>query len=331
MKKNLTIADIAKELGVSKTTVSRAISGKGRIGDVTREKVMEYIRENDYVPNQMAKALATNKTFNIGVVMQGEYSVMELPFFQECIMGIHDIATENDYDVLLAITESANTTKLERLIRNHKVDGVILLRTFQKDASIEYLKKNKIPFAVVGSTDYDHVIQVDNDHAKACKELTAILLKQNMKKIALIGGNENYVVTKNRLKGFQDAFLEQDIPIQEDMIYLNMENPAFMEQCVEEILEKKAQCILCMDDVICLHMLNQLKQKDIQVPNDIKVASFYNSFLLENYLPSITSITFKAKEIARLACSKVFEVMDGKAVEEKTFRGYEISLRDSTK
>ena len=92
LEKNITIADVAEALGVSKTTVSRAISGKGRIGRETRERVLAYIEEHDYKPNVIAKGLAQSKTYNICVVMPGEYDVVDLTFFQECLFGIQEIA-----------------------------------------------------------------------------------------------------------------------------------------------------------------------------------------------------------------------------------------------
>ena len=82
MSNNITISDVAEALGVSKTTVSRAISGKGRIGAATRNRVLEYIQEHDYKPNVIARGLAQSKTFNICVVMPGDYALVELPFFQ---------------------------------------------------------------------------------------------------------------------------------------------------------------------------------------------------------------------------------------------------------
>ena len=91
-KKNITIADVAEALGVSKTTVSRAISGKGRIGQETRDRVLKYIEEHDYKPNVIAKGLAQSKTYNLCVVMPGEYDVVDLTFFQECLFGIQEIA-----------------------------------------------------------------------------------------------------------------------------------------------------------------------------------------------------------------------------------------------
>ena len=92
LEKNITIADVAEALGVSKTTVSRAISGKGRIGRETRERVLAYIEEHDYKPNVIAKGLAQSKTYNICVVMPGEYDVVDLTFFQECLFGIQELS-----------------------------------------------------------------------------------------------------------------------------------------------------------------------------------------------------------------------------------------------
>ena len=89
---NITISDIAEALGVSKTTVSRAISGKGRIGEETRKKVLDYIEKCDYKPNVIARGLAQSKTFNLCVVMPGNYAIVDLPFFQEVIAGIQEIA-----------------------------------------------------------------------------------------------------------------------------------------------------------------------------------------------------------------------------------------------
>ena len=118
LEKNITIADVAEALGVSKTTVSRAISGKGRIGRETRERVLAYIEEHDYKPNVIAKGLAQSKTYNICVVMPGEYDVVDLTFFQECLFGIQEIAGSMEYDILLSICRKNDISSLERITAN---------------------------------------------------------------------------------------------------------------------------------------------------------------------------------------------------------------------
>ena len=329
--KTLTIADIADTLGVSKTTVSRAISGKGRIGSETRERVLKYIDAHNYTPNVIAKSLAQNKTYNLAVVMPGDYELIDLPFFQNCIMGIQEIASSFDYDMLLTVCNNADVTKLERIVRNRKVDGVILLRSFMDDVQVEYLQEKNVPFVVTGSSNYKGVVQVDNDHRAACRELTSILLMKRMKKIALIGGNEEHVVTQSRLMGFKDAFADSGLAVDESLIYMNLDNPVLLDGKLDDIIKREVDCIVCMDDAICMEVLYKLRREGISVPDQIRVASFYNSSMLETHDPSITSLDFDAKELGMLVCRTLLDMIEGQKVQKKTLLGYEVRLRESTK
>lgn len=329
--KTLTIADIADALGVSKTTVSRAISGKGRIGSETRERVLKYIDAHNYTLNVIAKSLAQNKTYNLAVVMPGDYELIDLPFFQNCIMGIQEIASSFDYDMLLTVCNNADVTKLERIVRNRKVDGVILLRSFMDDVQVEYLQEKNVPFVITGSSNYKGVVQVDNDHRAACRELTSILLMKRMKKIALIGGNEEHVVTQSRLMGFKDAFADSGTAVDESLIYMNLDNPVLLDGKLDDIIKREVDCIVCMDDAICMEVLYKLRREGISVPDQIRVASFYNSSMLETHDPSITSLDFDAKELGMLVCRTLLDMIEGQKVQKKTLLGYEVRLRESTK
>ena len=329
--KTLTIADIADALGVSKTTVSRAISGKGRIGSETRERVLKYIDAHNYTPNVIARSLAQNKTYNLAVVMPGDYELIDLPFFQNCIMGIQEIASSFDYDMLLTVCNNADVTKLERIVRNRKVDGVILLRSFMDDVQVEYLQEKNVPFVITGSSNYKGVVQVDNDHRAACRELTSILLMKRMKKIALIGGNEEHVVTQSRLMGFKDAFADSGTAVDESLIYMNLDNPVLLDGKLDDIIKREVDCIVCMDDAICMEVLYKLRREGISVPDQIRVASFYNSSMLETHDPSITSLDFDAKELGMLVCRTLLDMIEGQKVQKKTLLGYEVRLRESTK
>ncbi len=328
--KKLTIDDIARELSVSKTTVSRAISGKGRIGAKTRERVLAYIRENNYRPNVIAKGLAQQKTYNIGFVMPGDYNLVELPFFQKCLMGISEIAYSLDYDVLVSIASDRDMGQLERIVNNHKVDGVILSRTLVNDAPARFLQEKNIPFVTIGTYIDKDIIQIDNDHRSACRELTSILLMRGIRKMALIGGNKDHVVTRKRLQGYMDAYLEQSLTVDNSMVYLDVENGIMVDKILEELIERHAECVICMDDSICAHVLNKLRKEKIRVPSDIKVASFYNSSLLENNIPSITSLSFDIQELGMVTCKTLLDHMAGKEVQRRTLLGYEVSMKEST-
>lgn len=330
-EKNLTISDVAEALGVSKSTVSRAISGKGRIGKSTRERVLDYIEKHNYKPNVLAKGLAQLKTYNIGVMLPEDYTVVDLPFFQTCLIGIEETAVSMDYDILLTMSREGECVQLERMVENHKVDGVVLLRTFTKDIHIEYLKSQGIPFVTVGSTHYKDVVQVDNDHRSACRELISILLMKNMKRIGLIGGIESHVVTQNRLKGYLEAHTQAGVLVNQDIIYVNMEKAVMIERAVEKLLEEQVDCIACLDDAVCMHVLNKLQKEQISIPAQMKVVSFYDSSVLEHNLPTITSLSFNARELGTVACKTLMEQIEGNSVKQKTLLGYEVILKESTK
>lgn len=330
-KKNITIADVALALGVSKTTVSRAISGKGRIGDQTKRRVLSYIEEHDYKPNVIAKGLAQSKTYNLCVVMPGEYDVVDLTFFQECLFGIQEIAGKMEYDILLSICRTDDISSLERIVANHKVDGVILMRTFVADRQIEFLLQKKVPFVTIGSTNYPGTVQVDHNHKSACKELTSIILMKQMKKIALIGGDETHMVTQSRLQGFREAYEIMKEPVDESLIFLSIDNHVMLDKIIQEVLKRDIDCILCMDDAVCSRVLKTLREEHVKIPDEVRVASFYNSSVLENNVPSITSLSFDAKELGMVTCRTLLDLIEDAKVKECTLLSYEVVLKESTK
>ena len=327
----ITIADVAQALGVSKTTVSRAISGKGRIGAATREAVLKYINEHNYTPSAIAKGLAQSKTFNVSWVVPGDYSIAELPFFQNCLLGISDMASALEYDIIISMVNNQDISRLKRAVANHKIDGAILSRTLKNDVAAEYLKEMNIPFVAIGLSDIDNVIQIDNDHRGGCKELISLLILKGCKNIGLIGGNSSHMVTRNRLDGYIEGFMAAGMEINHDLIYLDVEGEARTGKAVEELVAKKADCIVCMDDSLCVYTLNKLKAWGISVPEDIRVASFYNSAMLDLTASNVTALSFDAVELGKETFKILYDLMDGKKVAPKTLLGYGIVLKESTK
>lgn len=326
----ITIADVAEALGISKTTVSRAISGKGRIGEATRQRVLEYIKENDYRPSVVAKGLAQSKTYNIGWVMPGDSTVTDLPFFQRCMMGVSEVATSEDYDILISMVFDNDISQLQRVIRNKKVDGIILGRTLVHDVCVETLRESDIPFVVIGSSLDEDVIQIDNNHVHACKELTSILLMKGIRKMALIGGGTNHVVNQTRLSGFRQAFRETKNIYRDEWIYMDCDTDAMIERSVDDILRRNLECIVCMDDRICVAVLNKLQREKISIPGQMRVASFYNSSLLESRQPAITSLQYDPMELGAVGCRTLLDYIEGKEIHKKVLLGYQVLLKNST-
>lgn len=326
----LTIADIAEALGVSKSTVSRSISGKGRISEDTRTKVLDFIAEHDYKPNQLARGLANSKTYNIGWIVSGDSDNDALPFFQRCMMGVEEIAAAFDYDILISLVFDNDLSGLQRVINNRKVDGIILARTLLDDPNVKCLLEGEIPFVVIGSTPEKGVIQIDNDHVAACKELTSILILKGIRKLAFICGNSNHVVNQSRLKGFMDGVEAGGVKPDNSNIYMDCDTDEDIERALDEALRNKVQCIVCADDHICYTVINNLNRDGISIPGDIKVASFYNSILLDRNQPPITSLQYDPKELGMTACRTLLDYIDGQSVNEKVMLSYEVMLKGST-
>ena len=329
-RNKITISDVAQALGISKTTVSRAISGKGRIGEQTRQRVLDYIKENHYQPSVVAKGLAQSKTYNVGWVIPGDMLVTDLPFFQRCLMGVSEVAAQADYDIIIAMVFENDISQLERIVKNHKVDGIILGRTLVNDKPAKFLEENDVPFVVVGSSKDNQVIQVDNDHIAACKELTSILVMKGVRKFALIGGNSNHVVNQTRYEGFVKGLEDNKVPFSRDDVYVDAEDAVTIERAVDEILRNGVDCVVCMDDYICHTVLNKLCREGVKVPEQIKVASFYNSAMLEESNPPITTLQYDPKKLGSVACQTLFDYIDGKEIHKKSLLSYEVVLKSST-
>lgn len=325
----LTIADVADHLGISKTTVSRAISGKGRVSEETRQRVQCYISQMNYKPNVIAKGLAQSKTFNIAVMLPMDCDMQELPFFQNCMCGICEAAAKRDYDVLTVYASAGELGGLERIITNHKVDGVILSRTLIQDTAAGYLKKKNIPVVAAGSSDDMSLIQVDHDHRSACRELTAHLLKQGIHKIGLIGGNESHMVTRNRYEGFADAFRMAGLPVNQNMVCFGAETVPKIEQAVELFLENQAECIVCMDDRICNHVVSKLRETDATLLNSVRIVSFYGGVSGSLLAGWVETAEFDAKKLGYVTCNTLLDVVDGRQIAIKQLLPYKLRMMEN--
>lgn len=328
--RNITIGDIAKDLGLSKTTISRAISGKGRIGAETKQRVQEYILEHNYRPNLVAKGLAQSKTYNIGVVLPADANLTEIPFFQSCLMGICEAAASMDYDVLITTVTDDDISLLKRLIDNQKVDGIVLTRSLVHDLPAEYLKETGIPFVLIGTSEDEDIVQIDSDHEAGCCELTTFVLKTGCERVALLAGNQNHMVNRSRYQGYKKAFLETDKEINNDLVFLNLNNNILIQKALNNVLERGVDCILCSDDFICSKVITHLEDKKIAIPDKVKVASYYNSNHLENHNPPITALNISIKELGITAGKHLIKIISGEPASHKSLVNYEIVLKKST-
>lgn len=330
-RQGFTIEDIARELGVSKTTVSRAISGKGRLSEETRARVLAFIEEHNYLPNAVAQSLARSRTYNLGVVMPRDCSAMEFSFFKDCMTGICVEAQEHNYDVLVVMADGQSTARMEQIIANRKVDGVIVSRSRTKSPIVELLKRKNLPFIVVGDSSDPDVLCVDNANREACRDLSTLLISRGERKMALMCGDESLSVTRSRYLGFQDACVRAGLIWEEQLVLQNVYNRECVAHGLEEILRQGATCVVCMDEFICSMLISLLRERGIKIPDQMRIACFYDSSMLEDGPLSVTSVRFDSVALGRAACKKLLYRIQGRSVYNEVMPEYQLILRDSTK
>lgn len=333
-KPNLTIDDIARELGVSKTTVSRAISGKGRISAATRTRVQEYITEHNYRPSAAAKGLAESKTYNLALVLPRDFVRLDIPFVRKSMSAICDEAFCNDYNIMVCLTTN-DASHLIRTLDYRKVDGVILARTVENDQMLTILTERGIPFATLGSLPAGFrgtaTVEADHDQTGGCRAFSLEILSGKAGKTALLGNDLNYIVNQSRLSGFTAACQELGLPLEQTPIRMGINDLPGCRKAVEELLETGVRRFLCMDDETCTRTLTALTEKGLNVPGDAEVSSLSDSEALESHTPPISALSFDAAELGRAACRELLRALHDEAFDPAPRLGYEIRLRQSTK
>ena len=161
--------------------------------------------------------------------------------------------------------------------------------------------------------------------------MTSILIRMGMREIALLCADMSHVVTQNRYQGFVKAVEENNLLLDSSLVFEEVGYQLVAEKVVEDLLKQQIDCIICMDDNICMNVLNKLRKENIRIPEDIKVASFFNNSLLSSYYPPITCLDFNIRELGMAAAKMMLDVLEGNDTPKRLELGYQVMLKNSTK
>lgn len=323
----MTLDEMAKSLGVSKSTVSRALSGKGRIGEETRERILQFAgRENRLADREKRKASATR---NLGVILPADVYLTGGPYFQECILGICETANFLDYDVLIATGASGDVSGVRTLVEKDKVDGVILTRTVEGDRTLQYLAEAGFPTGLTGMCGMDGIIQVDTDNEAASEALTSLLVARGYRRFALVIDDVEYMVNKSRYKGFCSALARNGISPEKQKIVSGPLRVDMLGSILNDFIVQKTECIICGDDVICTRVMSSLQAEGYRIPKDVAVASLYNSSNLDCFSPAVTAVNVSARKVGNMISTQMINFLEGKDYRKRTIVDYELLVRKS--
>ncbi|MDY6596789.1 LacI family transcriptional regulator CcpA, partial [Clostridioides difficile] len=218
MKGNITIKDVAKQAGVSISTVSRVINDSKPVTDEVKQKVLEVIKETGYIPNPLARSLVTKKSQLIGVIVPE----VSDSFVNEVLNGIEEVAKMYDYDILLANTYSDKEQELKsiNLLRAKQVEGIVMISWIVEQEHINYIQNCGIPATYISKTarNYD-IYTVSTSNEEATFDMTEHLIKKGHEKIAFImTSRDDTVLEMERLAGYEKALSNNNIELDKSLI-----------------------------------------------------------------------------------------------------------------
>lgn len=332
-KANLTIDDIARELGVSKTTVSRAISGKGRISAATRDRVQAYIELHNYRPSAAAKGLAESRTYNLALALPRDFINLDIPFVRHTMSAICEEAFRHNYNVIICLCTDDDPDHLARILDYRKADAVILTRTVENDRLLDFLTSRGFPFATLGSLpQVNHgkaMVEADHDQLGGCYAFSLKFLESGTGKVAMLTNDISYIVNQSRLAGFQRACRELGLEEDQISVCYGINDQELCRQAVEKLLDQGVRRFLCSDEDLAGRTLTALQEKGLRIPEDAALASLADSEALQNAQPPISALRFDSAALGSVACRELIHALQEETFDPMPRIGYEIHMRGS--
>ncbi|MEZ4838399.1 LacI family DNA-binding transcriptional regulator [Flavobacterium sp.] len=338
MKPKATLKQISKDLGISVSTVSKALSDSHEISEPTKLRVQEYAKLQNYRPNSMAKNLKNQRTNTIGVIIPNILN----PFFAKVFSGIEKKANEKGYNVITYISnESFNKEKQAMdLLSNGTVDGFILSvaeesQTKNVSSHFKEILREGLPIVMFDRTMDDvNCDKVIVDDFESSVEAVNHLVKLRCKKIALLSCIDNLSVGKLRALGYERALKDNKIEINNQYIIKTDNHNDFDLRLEKLIATKEIDGIFALDEHASTMAMKMAIQKGIQIPKELCVIGFADGIWSRRLTPSLSTISQHGPEIGEEAAKLLIEKLENKQ-ETPTFKTTvvktELRQRDSTR
>lgn len=314
----VTIKDIAKALGISTSTVSRALRDSYEISPETKQMVMECAERLNYKPNPIALSLKERRSRSIGVV------VCEIAnsFFSQVINGIESIAYDRGYNVIISQTHESYDREVVDLqyLASRSVDGLLIsLSTETSDLShLKALHEKGLPIVFFDRiTEEINTHKVVTDNFRGAYDATTHLINSGYRNIAAIAGSEFLSITAERLAGYKEALLANGFEENSNHILHCFYGGMVFSEIEEAInklflLKQKPDAIFTTSDSLTTGCLKTLTRRGIRVPDDIAVVGFSNTELAELMSPPLTLVRQPANEMGRAATELLLQLIESK-------------------
>lgn len=307
-----TIADVARESGVSTMTVSRVLNGKGEISSETRRRVQRTIDRLGFRPSAVARGLATRRTRTVGVMVPDVAN----PFFPEIVRGAEDVAWQHGYTIMLSSSgeRDAREAAILRRFEEVRVDGVILCSARMPDVELApFLERHDAAVLVNREPPRGTAMGLEVDDAHGAHLATRHLLDGGHEVIGILRGPDRAYSARRRLHGHRRALGEAGVPFDADLVEVTTPDARNGATAAAALLARRPDltALLCHNDLVAVGALQACRERGASVPDDVAVVGCDDIPLARLVAPGLTTLRSAKTTLGREAMLLLLGLLDG--------------------
>ena len=321
MKRKVTLKQIAKELDVSISTVSKSLRNSSEIGEETRLKVQAFAKFYNYKPNNIALSLKNRKTKSIGIIIP---EIVHY-FFSTVIDGIEQVANENGYSVVICLSgDSFDKEVLNmEMLANGSIDGFIMSLSKETQYKGDFHHITEVINQGMPVVMFDRVTndilcdKVIIDDKAAAYEAVQSLIDNGRKKIALVTTVDYVSVGKLRTDGYEKSLLDNGLPFNEDLI-IKIEDVDTCEITISQLLHDRAfDAVFAVNELFAVTIIKTASKMGLKIPEDLAVIAFTDGIISKYSSPSITTVSQSGKKMGNKAAKMLIERLEAEHNDEE--------------
>jgi LacI family transcriptional regulator len=309
----ITLEDIARMSGVSRSTVSRVVNGDPNVSERTRSRVQDIIQSVDFHPNIAARSLAAGRSHVLGLVIPtGVAAIFADPYFPLVIQGVSAACNARGYSVMLWLADPEYERKtINQILTSSLIDGVIVSSMLMDDPVIERLSESSRPFVTIGRHPTKHNLSyVDVDNRLGSYQGVTYMLRRGRRRIAIINGPENTIASCDRYQGYQEALRERGLPLLEELVDRGDFADAPAYQAMKRLLPHRPDAVFATSDAMAFAAMRAIREAGLRIPQDIGVLGFDDIPPAANSNPPLTTIRQPIQQTGSVAAELLIDLIE---------------------
>lgn len=307
-----TLEAVAERAGVGRGTVSRVINGSPKVSERARAAVEAAIAELGYVPNRAARALVTQRTDSIALIIpESESRLVAEPYFIDVIRGVGAELAGSDTQLLLILVRTEQERRrLANYLAGHRVDGVLMVSVHADDPLLDVLGKIDVPAVLNGRrSETEPLSHVNSDNFGGGMAAVRHLAERGRRVVATITGPLDMDVARSRLAGYRKGLEDAGLPVDDSLVAEGDFSEDSGRRAMRELLERRPDldAVFAASDVMASGALQVLREADRSVPRDVALVGFDDSVIARHTDPPLTSVRHPIEETGRTMARLLLE------------------------